>query len=63
LIAAERERPDVAARRLNFTIAHRFVPPSSLVFLDESGAQSNLTRRYGRASGGQRCIDRTPHGH
>lgn len=53
----------MAARRLNFTIARRFVEPSSLVFLDESGAQSNLTRLYGRAMGGARCVDRTPHGH
>lgn len=53
----------MARRRLNFTIARRFVPPEAFVFLDESGAQSNLTRLYGRALGGARCVDRTPHGH
>lgn len=63
MIASEQLRPDVAARRKNFSIARRFVPPESLVFLDESGAQSNMTRRYGRAAVGQRCNDHTPHGH
>jgi len=63
LIAAEQHRPDVAERRLNFTIARRFVEPNRLVFLDESGAKTNMTRLYGRAPVGERCIDYTPHGH
>ena len=36
---------------------------SRLVFLDESGAKTNMTRRYGRAFGGQRVVDSAPHGH
>lgn len=63
LIAAEQRRPDVVERRRNFTIARRFVDPGSFVFLDESGAQSNMTRLYGRAPIGERCHDHTPHGH
>lgn len=63
LIAAEQHRPDVAERRRNFAIASRFVDPAALVFLDESGAQTNMTRRYGRSPVGERCIDHTPHGH
>ena len=35
----------------------------SLVFIDESGAKTNMTRLYGRAKGGQRCYDDAPHGH
>ncbi|MCE9591316.1 MAG: IS630 family transposase, partial [Planctomycetes bacterium] len=31
--------------------------------LDESGARTNMTRLYGWAPRGQRCVDRTPHGH
>ena len=50
-------------RRLSFAIARRFVDPKQLIFLDESGAQSNMTRLYGRSPVGARCIDRTPHGH
>ncbi len=63
LIAAEQLRPDVVTRRCNWAIARRFVPQQSLVFLDESAAQSNLTRLYGRAPIGQRCNAYTPHGH
>ena len=56
-------RPDIVERRRNFAIARRFVDPQSFVFLDESGAQSNMTRLYGRSPVGQRCNDHTPHGH
>lgn len=34
-----------------------------LVFVDESGAKTNMTRLYGRAMAGQRAIDNTPCGH
>lgn len=44
-------------------IARRFVEPNRFVFLDESGAQSNMTRLYGRSPIGTRCNDFTPHGH
>lgn len=37
--------------------------PERLVFLDESGAKTNMTRLRGRAKGGQRCVDDTPCGH
>lgn len=35
----------------------------SLVFVDESGAKTNMTRLYGRAMAGQRAADNTPSGH
>lgn len=63
MIAAEQNRPDVTEARRNFVIACRFVDPGDFVFLDESGAKTNMTRLYGRAPGGTRCVDRTPHGH
>ena len=34
-----------------------------LVFIDESGAKTNMTRRYGRPFDGQRLVVATPHGH
>jgi transposase len=34
-----------------------------LVFIDETWASTNMTRRYGRAPRGKRCIDSAPHGH
>ena len=36
---------------------------SKLVFLDETGASTNMARRYGRAPKGERCIASLPHGH
>jgi transposase len=33
------------------------------VFLDETGASTKLTRRYGRALRGRRLIAKVPHGH
>jgi transposase len=56
-------RPDVVERRRNFRIAGRFVSPDQLVFLDESGAKTNMTRLYGRSMKGTRCNDHTPNGH
>lgn len=34
-----------------------------LVFIDESGAKTNMTRLYGRAKEGQRAVDDAPSGH
>jgi transposase len=33
---------------------------SKLVFLDESGVNTNMSRRYGRALGGERAVDAIP---
>lgn len=52
----------MAERRKNFQIARRFVDAGSLVFLDETGAATHMTRLYGRSEGGERCVDRTPQG-
>jgi transposase len=37
--------------------------PARLIFLDESGAKTNLTRLCGRALKGERVHASTPHGH
>lgn len=34
-----------------------------LVFVDESGANTQMTRRYGRSPVGQRLVCSVPHGH
>jgi transposase len=39
------------------------VDPHRLVFLDESGAKTNMTRLYGRVMGGARVVDSAPGGH
>lgn len=41
----------------------RAVDPQRLVFLDESGAQTNMSRQYGRALEGERVVDAVPGGH
>lgn len=39
------------------------VPADKLVFVDESGARTNMTRLYGWGPVGERVVDPTPHGH
>lgn len=39
------------------------IEPDRLVFVDESGATTEMTRRYGRAPGGERIREATPAGH
>jgi transposase len=34
-----------------------------LVFIDETWTSTRMTRRYGRAPRGRRCLDSAPHGH
>ena len=38
-------------------------PATRLVFVDESGANTKMTRLRGRALGGRRLVARIPHGH
>jgi len=37
--------------------------PERLVFIDETGAATNMTRRYGRCPRGQRLVTHVPWGH
>jgi transposase len=37
--------------------------PAAFVFLDETGAATNMARRYGWGPRGERLVDATPHGH
>jgi len=41
----------------------QFLDVHRIVFIDESGAKTNMTRLYGRTIGGNRLFDSTPHGH
>ena len=51
------------ARREQWKATQNDLDLSRLVFLDESGAKTNMTRLRGRAKAGQRVVDDTPHGH
>ena len=61
--AAERDRPDVAVKRQAWAQRMPGLDPRKLVFVDETGANTKMTRRYGRAPRGERVIGRVPHGH
>lgn len=37
--------------------------PAKLVFIDETSANTKMTRRYGRSPRGQRVVEAVPHGH
>ena len=61
--AAEQQRPDVQIRRAAWTVERRGWEPNHLVFIDESGARTNLVRQYGRCLRGRRLVAYAPHGH
>lgn len=41
----------------------RALDPQRLVFLDETGSDTAMTRRYGRAAPGERVVEGVPQGH
>jgi hypothetical protein len=63
LHASEQERADVQAARREWQAAQPALDIMKLVFLDETGASTNMARRYGRAPRGARCLAAVPHGH
>lgn len=60
LHAQEQDSPRVHAKRQAFQKKLAQVDPQHLVFVDESGATTNLTRLYGRAPRGQRVQATAP---
>jgi len=61
--AAEQDRPDVAEQRTHWRAAQPTWDPEHLVFVDETWARTNMSRRYGRAPVGERLVCAVPHGH
>jgi hypothetical protein len=63
LRASEQDREDVrlARKAWPYRLGHR--NKKRLFYLDESGAQTNLIRQYGRSPRGQRLVDSSPGGH
>jgi len=57
LTAAEQDRPDVAAERRQWRVWQRYMDPERFVFLDETGASTNMVRRYGWRPHGERLVD------
>ena len=63
LHAAEQDRPDVAAARKAWRKMQTGLDPRKLVFIDETSASTNMTRRYGRGTRGERLVCKIPFGH
>jgi transposase len=61
--AAEQDHPDVAAARAQWHAGQTELNPERLVFIDETGASTNMTRRYGRSPRGERLVCGVPWGH
>src|SRR3954447_17871006 len=58
--AQEQDRPDVQERRREFCEGLAGGDPRRLVFVDECGADTAMTRTHGRAPAGQRVYTNTP---
>jgi transposase len=58
--AQEQDSPEVQEQRREFTAELAGVDPHRLVFVDECGANTAMTRTYGRAPVGQRVYANTP---
>jgi transposase len=53
----------VARHRQRWRVWQRYMDPSRFVFLDETGASTNMVRRYGWGGRGERLLATAPHGH
>jgi transposase len=63
LHAVERDTEANRKRREAFVEHIRSVSPDRLIYLDESGVTTSMTRLYGRCAGGRRVAEATPGGH
>ena len=63
LHAQERDTEANRKRRQEFVQALGDIAPEKLIFLDESGVSTQMTRRYARGMGGARIAEGTPQGH
>ena len=63
LRAQEQDTPENCQRRQAWREQVSQLDPQRLVFLDESGVTTQMTRRYGRAPRGERIREATPAGH
>jgi transposase len=62
LHAIERDTEGNRKRREGFLERIHAIPPERLIYLDESGVTTSMTRLYGRCLGGRRIHEATPGG-
>src|SRR5258707_15887662 len=63
VVAGERDRPDVARRRAQWTKYQGRIEPERLGFIDETWTKTNMAPPRGWAPPGTRLIPQGPHGH
>jgi transposase len=63
VVASERDRPDVARRRLRWIKRQGQIEPARLVFIDETWTKTNMAPLRGWAPRGARLVAEVPHGH
>jgi transposase len=59
----EQDRPDILKRRRAWFDGQLDLDSAKLVFIDETGLSTKMTRLRGRALLGERCRAGVPHGH
>ena len=62
VVAGERDRPDVARRRVQWTKYQDRVEPDRLVFIDETWTRTDMAPLRGWAPRGRRLTAKVPHG-
>jgi transposase len=62
VVAGERDRPDVARRRAQWTRYQDRIEPERLVFIDETWTRTNMAPLRGWAPRGRRLNAKVPHG-
>ena len=60
LHASEQDRPDIARRRERWKTYQGRLDAKRLVFIDETWAKTNMTRRHGRCARGIRLVAKVP---
>ena len=60
--AIEQDHPDVKRQRRDWRDSQESIDPERLIFLDETGLKTDLTRLRGWAPGGDRLVEAVPGG-
>src|SRR6185369_3635211 len=63
LHAAEQERNDVRAARTKWKLEQPQLDAKKLIFIDETGTSTNMTRARGRCRRGKHLVEKVPHRH
>lgn len=61
--AAEQDRKDIALARADWRDSQAKIDPERLIFVDETGLKTDISRLRGWAAGGERLVEAVPGGH